>query len=70
MFLAILDGGESGLKPDEYDAAVATLQSLAATLDSDCVLLRQRKGEEGLTGQYLFRRRVDSQDFLEIRWVK
>ncbi|XP_052129873.1 GTP-binding protein 1 isoform X2 [Frankliniella occidentalis] len=61
------DGGESGFKPDEYDAAVATLQSLAATLESDCVILRQRKGEEGMTGQYLVRRRVDQQDFLEIR---
>jgi hypothetical protein len=62
-----LDGSESGLKQDEYDASVATLQSLAATLDADCMLLRQRKVEEGVTGQYLVRRRVDQQDFLEIR---
>lgn len=62
-----IDDGESGLKEDEYDASVATLQSLAATLDADCVLLRQRKGEQGLTGQYLVRRRVVQQDFLEIR---
>jgi len=55
------------LKQDEYDASVATLQSLAATLDADCVLLRQRKVAEGVTGQYLVRRRVDQQDFLEIR---
>ncbi|PSN44488.1 GTP-binding protein 1 [Blattella germanica] len=61
------DGSESGLKQDEYDASVATLQSLAATLDADCVLLRQRNVDEGVTGQYLVRRRVDQQDFLEIR---
>lgn len=61
------DGSESGLKDDEYEASVATLQSLAATLEADCVLLRQRKLEQGLTGQYLVRRRVDEQDFLEIR---
>lgn len=61
------DGGEPGLKPDEYDAAVATLQSLASTLDADCVLLRNKKSEEGMTGQYLVRRRVIEQDFLEIR---
>lgn len=61
------DDGESGLKEDEYDASVATLQSLAATLDADCVLLRQRKTEQGLAGQYLVRRRVVQQDFLEIR---
>ncbi|XP_024083663.1 GTP-binding protein 1 [Cimex lectularius] len=61
------DGGETGLNPDEYDASVATLQSLAATLDADCVLLRNKKGEQGMTGQYLVRRRVVEQDFLEIR---
>uniref|UniRef100_A0A1B6G1C6 GTP-binding protein 1 n=2 Tax=Proconiini TaxID=565685 RepID=A0A1B6G1C6_9HEMI len=62
-----IDEAESGLKEDEYAAAVATLQSLAATLDADCVLLRQSKGEYGLTGQYLVRKRVVQQDFLEIR---
>ncbi|KAI5717011.1 hypothetical protein M8J76_016071 [Diaphorina citri] len=61
------DGGENGLKPDEYEASVATLQSLATTLEADCVLLRQRKLDNGLTGQYLLRKRVESQDFLEIR---
>lgn len=63
----IIDEGESGLKEDEYAASVATLQSLATTLDADCVMLRQTKGEHGLTGQYLVRRRVIQQDFLEIR---
>ncbi|XP_046745069.1 GTP-binding protein 1 [Diprion similis] len=61
------DGSENGLKEDEYDASVATLQSLAATLEADCVLLRQRKVDLGLIGQYLVRRRLDQQDFLEIR---
>ncbi|EZA53856.1 GTP-binding protein [Ooceraea biroi] len=61
------DGSEDGLKEDEYEASVATLQSLAATLEADCVLLRQSKVDHGLTGQYLVRRRLDRQDFLEIR---
>ncbi|CAK9813971.1 GTP-binding protein 1 [Anthophora quadrimaculata] len=61
------DGSEDGLKEDEYDASVATLQSLAATLEADCVLLRQSKVDQGLIGQYLVRRRLDRQDFLEIR---
>ncbi|KAG4078840.1 hypothetical protein HA402_007390 [Bradysia odoriphaga] len=61
------DGGDNGLDPEEYEAAVATLQSLAATLDADCVELRQRKSEKGMTGQYLVRRRVDQTDFMEIR---
>ncbi|TMW40310.1 hypothetical protein DOY81_014610 [Sarcophaga bullata] len=61
------DGGDSGLDEDEYQAAVATLQSLATTIDADMVLLRQRKVEKGLTGQYLIRKRVDTSDFMEIR---
>lgn len=56
------------MKEDEYDASVATLQSLATTLEADCVLLRQRKVDLGLTGQYLVRKRLDQQDFLEIRY--
>lgn len=61
------DGSESGLQPADYDASVATLKSIVATLNADCVLLRERKVEQGLTGQYLVRRRVEQQDFLEIR---
>ncbi|XP_076762305.1 GTP-binding protein 1 [Xylocopa sonorina] len=61
------DGSEDGLKEDEYEASVATLQSLAATLEADCVLLRQSKVDQGLIGQYLVRLRLDRQDFLEIR---
>lgn len=42
---------------------------MAATLEADCVLLRQSKVDHGLTGQYLVRRRLDRQDFLEIRFL-
>lgn len=56
----------SGLTIDEFEASVATLHSLAATQDADCVLLRE-KIEEGTTAQYLVRKRLESQDFLEIR---
>lgn len=69
LYIMNLDGTEGGLKEDEYEASVATLQSLAATLEADCVLLRQIKADHGLTGQYLVRRRLDRQDFLEIRFV-
>lgn len=62
-----LDGGDNGLDEDEYQAAVATLQSLSTCIDADMVLLRQRKVEKGLTGQYLVRKRVDTLDFMEIR---
>lgn len=65
--LHVIDGGDSGLDEEEYQAAVATLQSLATTIDADMVLLRQRKVEKGQTGQYLIRKRVDTSDFMEIR---
>lgn len=61
------DYTEAGLAEDEFDASVATLKSLASTLDSDCKELRQRQLEKGLTGQFLVRKRLDEQDFLEIR---
>lgn len=61
------DGCESGLSVDDYSASLATLQSLAASLDAECVELRQRKATEGNTGQYLIRKRVDLTDFMEIR---
>lgn len=63
------DGGEEyvGLDADEYAASVATLQSLVATIDADCVELRQRPSDKGITGQYLIRKHVDRSDFMEIR---
>ncbi|CAG9807222.1 unnamed protein product [Chironomus riparius] len=61
------DASDNGLDSEEYLASLATLQSLAATLNADCVELRQRKGEKGTTGQYLIRQRVDESDFMEIR---
>lgn len=65
--VGIGDGEDNGLEPDEYAASVATLQSLATTLDADCVELRQRPSDKGMTGQYLIRRRLDQSDFMEIR---
>lgn len=38
-------------------------------MDADCVLLRRRPCNKGLAAQYLVRRRVDEQDFLEIRYL-
>lgn len=66
------DGAEdAGLKTMDYDASVATLQSIAMSLDSDCVLLRERILSGGInnsteippdarrTGQYLLRKKAD-----------
>lgn len=65
--IGIGDSEDNGIEPDEYAASVATLQSLAATLNADCVELRRRPSEKGMTGQYLIRKRVEQSDFMEIR---
>lgn len=65
--IGIGNGEDNGIDADEYAASEATLQSIVATLDANCVLLRQRPSEKGLTGQYLIRRHVDRDDFMEIR---
>lgn len=46
---------------------MATLQSLAATLECSCVKLRERQEASGFIAQYLIRRLLDQSDFLEIR---
>lgn len=53
------DGKENGLKDDELEASVATLQSLASTLGCSCVKLRERKEIAGVVVQYLIRRVLD-----------
>lgn len=60
---------EDGLSVEEFEASAATLASLAASLDADCVLLRKKQYAKGLAAQYLVRKRVDEHDFLEIRFV-
>lgn len=53
------DGSENGLLEDELEAAVATLQSLADSLECSCVRLRERKEIRGVVVQYLIRRVLD-----------
>lgn len=61
------NGQDNGMSEDELLAAVATLQSLATTLECSCVKLRERKDTGGTLVQYLIRRVLDESDFLEIR---
>lgn len=61
------DNGESGLTEEEMEASVATLQSMASTLDADCVLLRKHKVEQGHVSEYLVRKRAKDNDFVEVR---
>jgi len=62
------DTGEVGLTEEELAASVATLQSIADILESDCNLLRSKPCDAGKKSvQYLVRRRADTRDFMEIR---
>ena len=61
-----LEGNESqcsirfGLDGEEFMASLATLQSIAATLNADCVILREKVIEnERKAAQYLIRLKAD-----------
>merc|ERR1712241_1095964 len=57
-----------GLSNDDFMASVATLQSIAETLNADCVILREKLIEnERKAAQYLIRLKADEKDFMEIR---
>ncbi|XP_059179653.1 GTP-binding protein 1-like [Physella acuta] len=61
------DGDKPGLKDEDYVASVATLKSIAESLDLECVLLRERTAEEGKVAEFLLRKRLNSEDFMEVR---
>ena len=57
----------NGLSEDQMEASLATVQSLAVACRADMKLLRQKPAEEGLTAECLVRRKVEEDDFLEVR---
>ena len=57
----------NGLSEDQMEASLATVQSLAVACQADMKLLRQKPAEEGLTAECLVRRKVEEDDFLEVR---
>lgn len=57
----------NGLSPEELSASLATVHSLAVACGADMKVLRQRQAEMGDTAECLIRRRVDENDFLEVR---
>ncbi|CAB1342278.1 unnamed protein product [Coregonus sp. 'balchen'] len=61
------DGGDYGLDEGDMEASVATIQSLCEQTESDLILLRERIEAGGQVRDYLIRRRVGDQDFLEVR---
>ena len=63
-----LEGDAPGLQAADLEASIATLQSLAETIDAECVELRRRNEQEGQVVEYLIRKRTDERDFMEVRY--
>ncbi|XP_068606887.1 GTP-binding protein 1-like [Brachionichthys hirsutus] len=61
------DGGDYGLDDKDMEASVATVQSLCEQIEADLIWLRERSDTSGKIQDYLIRRHVDEQDFLEVR---
>lgn len=52
----------------DMEASVATVRSLCEQIEADLILLRERTESGGKIRDYLIRRRVGEQDFLEVRY--
>lgn len=50
------------------EASIATVRSLCEQIEADLIWLRERIDTGGKIQDYLIRRRVGEQDFLEVRW--
>lgn len=61
------EGDPPGLKEEDMQASVATLTSIAQTLNYEIAKLRDRHEKEGLVAEFLLRKKLDVQDFMEIR---
>ena len=67
--LELFAGGcsSNGLSEDQLAASLATVQSLAVACQADMKILRQKPAEKGMTAECLIRRKVEEDDFLEVR---
>ncbi|XP_062622202.1 GTP-binding protein 1-like [Saccostrea cucullata] len=61
------EGDSPGLSPEDMQASIATLKSIAESLHLEMVQLRERKEGEGLVTEYLLRKTLDNDDFMEVR---
>lgn len=61
------DGTEYGLSEADMEASYATVKSMAEQVEADVILLRERQEAGGRVRDYLVRKRVGDNDFLEVR---
>lgn len=48
-------------------ASIATLHSITESLGLESVKLREKKEEDGLVIEFLLRKKVEIEDFMEVR---
>ncbi|XP_035695386.1 GTP-binding protein 1-like [Branchiostoma floridae] len=61
------DGDDVGLTEEELKASEDTLRKLADSIDAVVTPLRQRQLGSGYMTEYLIRKRVEEEDFMEVR---
>lgn len=61
------EGDAPGLSQEDMQASIATLKSIADSLGLEMVQLRERKEGEGLVTEFLLRRSLEFDDFMEVR---
>ncbi|XP_069823380.1 GTP-binding protein 1 [Dendropsophus ebraccatus] len=61
------DGTEYGLNEEDMEASVATVTSMAEQIGADMILLREHQEAGGKVRDYLVRKCVGDNDFLEVR---
>ncbi|KAM9326101.1 GTP-binding protein 1 [Gastrophryne carolinensis] len=61
------DGTEYGLNKADMEASIATVTSMAEQIGADMILLREHQEAGGKVQDYLVRKRVGENDFLEVR---
>ena len=66
--LCVCPGAVSGLNEEDLRASLATMHALASACGADMSVLRERQAEEGRTADCLVRRRVEEDDFMEVRY--
>lgn len=61
------EGDAPGLSQEDMQASIATLKSIADSLALEMAQLRERKEGEGLVTEFLLRRSLEFDDFMEVR---
>lgn len=57
----------SGLSNDDLQASIASLESMAQSLNAECIELRRHQEEGGTVAEFLVRVRAEEKDFTEVR---